>query len=366
MDGRILAPLATAVGAVGIALLFATMAWSERNHPNPELDGKLALYDRYRAIVRFESRLPLYADGQDQDGSPELFMTGGTPAELSAKLTSLLNQIAQNHGVQVLRTSELTAREKQAIVLIGSEFEVVGQIGAIYAVLKNIDESRPFLVVDRFAIALQQHLSIFRRRRTAGFSNLERLCGDQEKPGPDYPGFATMRTRHLILLSALNAGLALTLIGLGGIAWISKPPSLAARPIGQWDPAESLSSKSPEALRAMATVTEALARPLFQRSRRPFVPEALPSEVPNAPEPIAAIAPPAGVDVSALMLKGLLILPGRKRALIATAEAPDGIWVEPGTIVSGWTVKSLDQKGVLLALGKTEAMLKLYVDKPAN
>jgi len=79
-------------------------------------------------------------------------MTGGTPAELSAKLTSLLNQIAQNHGVQVLRTSELTAREKQAIVLIGSEFEVVGQIGAIYAVLKNIDESRPFLVVDRFAV----------------------------------------------------------------------------------------------------------------------------------------------------------------------------------------------------------------------
>ena len=152
MDGRILAPLATAVGAVGIALLFAAMAWPERNHPNPELDGKLALYDRYRAIVRFESRLPFYADGQDQNGSPELFMTGGTPAELSAKLTSLLNQIAQNHGVQVLRTSELTAREKQAIVLIGSEFEVVGQIGAIYAVLKNIDESRPFLVVDRFAV----------------------------------------------------------------------------------------------------------------------------------------------------------------------------------------------------------------------
>ena len=175
-----------------------------------------------------------------------------------------------------------------------------------------------------------------------------------------------MRTRHLILLSALNAGLALTLIGLGGIAWISKPPSLAARPIGQCDPAESLSSKSPDVVYAMATMTEALARPLFQRNRRPFVPEALPSELPNAPEPIAAIAPPAGVDVSALMLKGLLILPGRKRALIATAEAPDGIWVEPGTIVSGWTVKSLDQKGVLLALGKTEAMLKLYVDKPAN
>ena len=129
---------------------------------------------------------------------------------------------------------------------------------------------------------------------------------------------------------------------------------------------ESFDAGQPGANAPVVTLAEALSRPLFQRNRRPFVPEAVPVDPPpNLEETVEAVPTPV-IDTSQLMLKGVLVLPGLTRALIATANNPEGVWVEPGATVDVWTVKSLDQDSVSLVSGETEVQLKLYVDKPLN
>lgn len=176
-----------------------------------------------------------------------------------------------------------------------------------------------------------------------------------------------MRIRTLVTLSVLNAGFAAGLLVLGLLIWRSDPMPIEQRRAVSWDPAESLDAGQPGAKSPVVSLVEALSRPLFQRTRRPFVPEAMPVDPPpNLEETVEAAPPPPVVDSSQLMLKGVLKLPGRTQALISTANNPDGVWIELGATVDGWTVKSLDQDSVALVSGETEIQLKLYVDKPLN
>ncbi len=176
-----------------------------------------------------------------------------------------------------------------------------------------------------------------------------------------------MKTRHLIFLSTLNISLALGLLLFAAAKWQHEPPSLEERPVRQWNPTDSFLTTQPDSDQPRLTFDQALTRPLFQKDRRPFVPQITPVEPPPAPEPVAeAPPPPPRPDAAQLLLKGLLLTPDRGKALIATLDAPDGVWVETGAVISGWTVKSLTPQGALLASGETEALLKLYVDKPAN
>ena len=176
-----------------------------------------------------------------------------------------------------------------------------------------------------------------------------------------------MRTRDVILLSVLNASLAFGLLMHAVIGLRREPLPIEARQVAQWNPADIFLSAQPGLAPPSATLDEALNRPLFQKNRRPFVPQPVPAEPVPAPQPIVEVAsPPTTADASQLLLKGLLLTPNQGRALIATTDAPEGVWVEAGAIISGWTVKSLSPHGVLLAAGGTEALLKLYVDKPSN
>ena len=175
-----------------------------------------------------------------------------------------------------------------------------------------------------------------------------------------------MRIRTLVTLSLLNAELAAGLLVWGLMIWRSDPMPIEQRPVASWDPAASFDAGQPGANAPVVSLAEALSRPLFQRNRRPFVPEAVPVDPPpNLEETVEAVPAPV-IDTSQLMLKGVLVLPGLTRALIATANNPEGVWVEPGATVDVWTVKSLDQDSVSLVSGETEVQLKLYVDKPLN
>jgi hypothetical protein len=55
-----------------------------------------------------------------------------------------------------------------------------------------------------------------------------------------------------------------------------------------------------------------------------------------------------------------------RRALIASPESPDGIWVTVGTEIMGWKVANVDQNGVKLEAKGQSAEIKLYVDNPVN
>lgn len=107
---------------------------------------------RLRAVVAFEPNLArieqTHASGQ-HDG---LFMTGGTAAELSARLQSRVNDAAGRMGIQVLRSGDIPTTRRDGLALIGAEVELLGPANAIYAMLGEIEQSAPAIVVERLAI----------------------------------------------------------------------------------------------------------------------------------------------------------------------------------------------------------------------
>ncbi len=141
-----------ALSTIAIASLFMWAAGGQSAGQTASLDNQLALYDRYRSILAFEPRLSDIEVDRSADAYNELFMAGGTPAEVSANLTGQLNEIMQGNGVQVLRTNDLPALEREAITLAGSEFEITGQLAAIYTVIQKIEDARPFLVINKFSV----------------------------------------------------------------------------------------------------------------------------------------------------------------------------------------------------------------------
>jgi hypothetical protein len=171
-----------------------------------------------------------------------------------------------------------------------------------------------------------------------------------------------MLTRDLIRLSAVLFGAA-GIVASYGIYQLRAPlPDLSARPLPEWQP--ELAAE-PELLDApVATLQESLARPLFRSSRSPFDPT-IPQQQPEAliavAEPVYEPPPP---DVSQLLVKGIMMEGKKQLALVATAEAPDGVWLGLGAEISGWTIAGLNREGVTLESGEARATLKLYVDNP--
>jgi hypothetical protein len=141
-------------------------------------------------------------------------------------------------------------------------------------------------------------------------------------------------------------------------------PDVSIREIPKWQPSESfmpIGFTSPE---KQLDLSEALTRPLFRQSRRPFDPvQATVAEAVQEPAPLPAEPAP---DASQLSVRGILIDGLSMQALIVTPGAPDGVWMTLGADVMGWKITGLDPNGVTLAAGQQGVDLKLYVDNEAN
>lgn len=96
--------------------------------------------------------------------------------------------------------------------------------------------------------------------------------------------------------------------------------------------------KTPLDTRPVGSFAETVARPIFNAARKPV----------DRQQPQAA--PPAGPD--ALRLVGILqTAAGAKRALIRSGADAKGQWLVEGGAVSGWTVKSIGQRSVIVMSG---------------
>lgn len=96
--------------------------------------------------------------------------------------------------------------------------------------------------------------------------------------------------------------------------------------------------KTPLDTRPVGSFTETVARPIFNAARKPV----------DRQKPQAA--PLAGPDD--LRLVGILqTAAGAKRALIRTGADAKGLWLTEGGAVSGWTVKSIGQRSVIVMSG---------------
>ena len=132
----------------------------------------------------------------------------------------------------------------------------------------------------------------------------------------------------------------------------------------QWSPDLTLNPQTLDNAIAPIEFKEALTRPLFRISRRPFDPAKIVAAEP-VQQDVIVLQPseqPAPPDASQLIVKGILINDRKQLALIATAEAPEGTWLAPGSEISGWTVAGMSPEGVILRAAASEVKLKLYVD----
>lgn len=119
------------------------------------------------------------------------------------------------------------------------------------------------------------------------------------------------------------------------------------------------SAKTTDADAATAGGTgEILARPLFSRTRRPFVPPPVErvEPAPEEPQSVQAISEPP------LTLQGVYIRGRTRRALILSAEA-SAQWKTVGDTVSGWNIIEIAPNGIQLEAGGETRDIKLYVEK---
>jgi len=100
---------------------------------------------------------------------------------------------------------------------------------------------------------------------------------------------------------------------------------------------------------------EILARPVFFRSRTPFVPA-------PPPPPPAVMAPPPPVAVDpGLVLGGVMIKSGVKKAfLFSRSDNAGGAWISEGADFMGWQIRSVSGAGAKLEQKGRSIDLQLY------
>ena len=177
-----------------------------------------------------------------------------------------------------------------------------------------------------------------------------------------------MKIRHLQYLVLLNAIAVTGFVTWSAAMWLGDEVPLLDRPLQSWMPSDlPLSPGVALGNDGSLTFAEALDRPLFRKSRRPFHPPVTEQVQPSMPPVETASPPPPPLpDSSQLVLKGLWISAQTSKALIASSEFPEGVWLKPGASIAGWTIVALDQNGATLDYANNHTELKLYVDMQSN
>ena len=136
------------------------------------------------------------------------------------------------------------------------------------------------------------------------------------------------------------------------------PPDISA-PAVQVADILSAGSLSAHSAHAETQYPEIAERPLFSRSRRPFVPPqpVVVEQPPPEPQPVAA--------EPQITLQGVMISGRTRHALILAGGEPAPRWLSEGDSVTGWKIKEIGTNGVrLIAEGQTRKV-NLYVEKSA-
>jgi hypothetical protein len=170
-----------------------------------------------------------------------------------------------------------------------------------------------------------------------------------------------MRIRDL-QMSAIMAGLSFLLVIAGLYIWHLPYVDISKREVAIWKPVEDFASLQLADIKSPPVLSEAVNRPLFRSSRKPFDP-AQAVIAATAPEIVPAPPPP---DFSQLAVRGIVMNGNNKLALITTPEAPEGNWLAVGADVMGWKIVEVGANGTTLSASGQTRELKLYVDNKPN
>jgi hypothetical protein len=125
---------------------------------------------------------------------------------------------------------------------------------------------------------------------------------------------------------------------------------------------ETILPEQPRLEPSMRAYPETMARPLFMRSRAPFVPPPPAESVPFMPALPAQppIVPPQPVVDGDVRVFGVLADGRAARALLTSNSKPDGDWLRVGEAIGGWTLVEITSEGVVLSAGPQQRTLRLY------
>lgn len=158
---------------------------------------------------------------------------------------------------------------------------------------------------------------------------------------------APLTAAMLFTLAAINVWL-LSLMLQGS-------PELIVSNNRQWTPNLARTAAAAPPARPTAAHGEILARPVFFKSRQPFV---APPPAP-VPKPVSPPSPPVPADPG-LVLGGIMIDGPAKRAYLVDKASSQGTWISEGDTIGGWKLDTIDAAGVTLQQGGRTVKLQLY------
>lgn len=122
----------------------------------------------------------------------------------------------------------------------------------------------------------------------------------------------------------------------------------------EWSSRLSTSGSGMPDVKPINAYNEILLRPVFFKTRAPFVPPP-----PPPPPPQAAIPRPPPPDPG-LVLGGVTIARGIRKAYLMSRAGPGGTWVSEGESFMGWKVESVSATGTTLQQQDRTIELELY------
>ena len=158
---------------------------------------------------------------------------------------------------------------------------------------------------------------------------------------------APLRAAGLVIVLGVNAGL------LASVMTQVTSDSLAAVDKVAWNANLSGSVANAANRKPIEGYGRILARPVFFKSREPFVP------VPPTPPVVPAPPPPVIVDPG-LVVGGVMIKNGLSKAYLFSNAGSGGAWASEGEMFQGWKVTSVARTGVTLEQSGRSIDLQLY------
>lgn len=137
----------------------------------------------------------------------------------------------------------------------------------------------------------------------------------------------------------------------------SAAPKASSRPVAETTKGHPLAGLE------LAALSETTARPLFERTRRPYVP---PPPPPPPPAPVAKAAPPPPPPAAPpppepirLRLVGVIASRDQTTAVV-TRQGGQTVRVEIGDIVDGWEVRDIKATEIILARDGRNVSIQLF------
>jgi len=121
----------------------------------------------------------------------------------------------------------------------------------------------------------------------------------------------------------------------------------------EWTPGLPAPAANGATRPAIDAYRQILARPVFYRSREPFVP-------PPPPPPVPTVAPPPAIVDPGIALGGIMMKDTIKKAFVFAKVGTGGAWASEGDEFMGWKVVAIDSTGTRLEQRGRSIDLQLY------